>query len=388
MGKTKKTLQIRFVLIAVLALFIMQTLIIGFSTLQSYMHICEKSDRLIMQINNNPNAEDAKELRFFQACYDVGSGKLALTLDNSLIEERHAAMIAKDVLNLKKDKGFIERYRFLVAKDKDEITITFLSRAMVLDTMKANTMSMVSISFISLIVMTILLIAISSIVTSPIVKSHEKQKQFITSASHELKTPLTVISADAQLLESEIGENEWLVDIIKQTEKMSKMTKQLVYLAKLEETDTKLEKISFPISDVAYDIAYSYQSVANSNGKKYEIDIERNLTYFGDEKAIRMLMSILLDNAFKYSNKNAAIRFSLHRISTSISLVVENEVEGISEEAIDKFTDRFYRASGNQNIEGFGIGLSIAQKIAEAHKGKIKISLEDKSIIKISIDLK
>ncbi len=388
MGKTKKTLQVRFVLISFLALLIMQALIVGFSVLQSCLHVSEKSDRLIMQINQNPESDEIKDLRYFQVRYDVKRGEFSTDLGTSLIEERYAIKMAKDVLSHDRDKGYIGQYRFLINRDKDGIMITFLSRMFVLDALKTNTISIISVSFAALIVMTVILIAISSIVTAPIIKNHENQKQFITSASHELKTPLTVISADAQLLESEIGENEWLGDIIKQTEKMSKMTNQLVYLAKLEETDANLEKISFPISDVAYDIASSYWSISKRDNRSYSIDIEKDLTYFGDEKAIRMLMSILLDNAFKYSKKNGSIRFFLRKSSNSVLLSVENEVEGISEDSIDKFTDRFYRAAGNQNIDGFGIGLSIAKKITESHRGKISIILENKSLIRISANLK
>ena len=222
----------------------------------------------------------------------------------------------------------------------------------------------------------------------PIEQAQTEQIRFLASASHELKTPLTVIHADAQLLESEIGENEWLSDIIKQTTNMIEMTHKLVYLARAEEQDNHFVKIEFPISDVAEDVAEPYRSVAQSKGKNYTLDIQEGLSYCGDEKAIRELMTALLDNAFKYSSDGGSISASLAAEGKGVRFTVENTVTDIDPKQLEFFTQRFYRNDTSDKIKGFGIGLSLAQVVAQAHKGKLTVALPQKDLIQISVILK
>ncbi len=232
------------------------------------------------------------------------------------------------------------------------------------------------------------LAAVSGAVVSPLVKNRQKQKEFITSASHELKTPLTVINADAQLLESEIGENEWLSDIVKQTNAMGEMTHRLVYLARAEEQDHLFVKIDFPISDLAFEIAESYLAVAQGRGKTFSADIEKNLSYCGDEKAIRELLTALLDNAFKYSSEKGDIALRLVPEGKAVRIVVENSVSEITEEQIKNFGERFYRADTSSKVKGFGIGLSVVDAVAKAHKGKLVAELPEKERIRFTVSLK
>lgn len=236
--------------------------------------------------------------------------------------------------------------------------------------------------------MTVILISVSGKVVEPIVKNRQKQKEFITSASHELKTPLTVIHADAQLLESEIGENEWLSDIIKQTRYMTEMTHRLVYLARAEEQDENFIKIAFPISDVAQDVAESCFAVAHNCGKNYEVKVQKGITYCGDEKAIREMMSALLDNAFKYCTADGTIKVILTAEGHTVRFSVENTVSQINPDQLANFTDRFYRKDTSDKVKGFGIGLSVAQAVAEAHKGKLTVELPKNDIINITAVLK
>ena len=219
-------------------------------------------------------------------------------------------------------------------------------------------------------------------------KNRQNQKEFITSASHQLKTPLTVIHADAQLLESEIGENQWLSDIIKQTKHMTEMTHRLVYLARAEEQDGFFVKIDFPISDMAEDIADSYRFVAQNSGKNFECNIQKGISYCGDEKAIRELMTVLLDNAFKYSTGSGTIIARLAAEGRGVRFDVENAVTKINPQQLESFTHRFYRADNSDKIKGFGIGLSIARVVTEAHKGKLTIELSKENTIRISAVMK
>lgn len=385
----KRRLQLRFVLLSVTALIILQSLIVAFSIARNYQQITIKSDRMIVLTSKEPNSPEVAGARYFSVIYNLKDKSFKTDLTHtSFVKQESAIEYAKIVLDKRTDKGYIDGYRYLVRRKKDGIQITFLSRFAALEAYNDNSATMILFSAVGIAIMTIILIVVSGKVVEPIVKNQEKQKAFITSASHELKTPLTVINADAQLLESEIGENEWLSDIIKQTGRMTEMTHRLVYLSKVEEQVENFVKIDFPISDLAYEVTQSYRSVAQSCGKDYSADIQNGLTYCGDEKAIREVMTILLDNAFKYSTADGSIKAKLISERRGVRFSVENTVFGIDCEQMQNFTERFYRADTSDKVKGFGIGLSIAQAVAEAHNGKLTVSLLKDSIIIISVVLK
>ena len=385
----KRRLQIQFVLLSVAALVLLQGFIVGFNIFRNYRQMVINADRLILLINTSPDSPEIGDARYFRVSYNLADKTFEVDLTHtSLVTQSTAMEYAKDVIDNKSDSGYVEHYRYLVHRGQDGIHITFLSRYEAMEAFQNNTETLILISVGGIAVMAIVLTILSAKVVSPLVKNHQRQKEFITSASHELKTPLTVIHADAQLLESEIGENEWLSDIIKQTTNMTEMTHKLVYLARAEEQDNHFVKIEFPISDLAEDVAEPYRSVAQSKGKNYTLDIQEGLSYCGDEKAIRELMTALLDNAFKYSTDGGSISASLAAEGKGVRFTVENTVTGIDPKQLEFFTQRFYRNDTSDKIKGFGIGLSLAQVVAGAHKGKLTVALPLKDRIQISVILK
>ena len=385
-NKLKRRLQIRFVLLSVLALIFLQTAIVAFVICRSYRQMTLRADAVIKSLETSSEAEDA---RYFKAIFNIETKTFNFDLEHTtLISRPLAEELAKKVISEKSDKGFIDGYRYLVRRDTYTVKITFLSRLTATESFKSNAKSLILISLSGVAVMTVLLTAVSGSVVAPLVRNRQRQKEFITSASHGLKTPLTVISADAQLLESEIGENEWLTDIMKQTSEMAELTHRLVYLARTEEQDEKMKKIIFPISDVTEDIANSFRSVAESAGKSFDVSIENGISYCGDEKAIRELITILLDNAFKYSKAAGGVRLTLVAEGHGVKISTENDAVGISEENIGKLSGRFYRADTSDKIKGFGIGLSIAKAVTENHKGKMSFEQIKPDRIKITAILK
>ena len=380
----KAKLQIRFVLLALAALVVLQTLIVSVSVFRNYSQITKKADHIIMMTEHSPDDPEAAGARYFIVDYLFRTKEFKTDCTHTtLIREESALKYAKTVLDGNKDKGFVDSYRYNVIRRKNGVHIVFLSRSAPLEAFKNNRETLILISVSGVGVMLIFLVIISGKVVSPIVKNREKQKQFITSASHELKTPLTVIHADAQLLESDIGENEWLTDIIRQTDRMTEMTHRLVYLSRVEEQNEPFVKIDFPISDLAEEVAQSYRAVAQNQGKEYSVDIRKGLTCCGDEKAIRELMTALLDNAFKYSTADGHIGVKLYSDKHGLIFSVENTVSNIDSAQTKKFTERFYRSDTSDKVKGFGIGLSIARAVAEGHKGKLSVSL-DNDVITIS----
>ena len=219
----------------------------------------------------------------------------------------------------------------------------------------------------------VLLLILSSRIVRPVAESYEKQKRFITDAGHELKTPMTIIGADADLLEMECGENQWLADIRRQTQRLTGLTNDLIYLSRMEE-QPGLQRIEFPLSDVAEEMAASFLAPARSQGKGLSIAVAPMLSFTGEEKSIRQLISILLDNALKYSPEGGELSLRLERQGRSLLLTVSNTLEQpIAREEMACFFDRFYRGDQSRNqAGGYGLGLSIARSIVSAHRGKIR----------------
>ena len=385
----KRRLQSRFVLLAVAALLVLQAGIVAFSIGSSYRRMTTCADRLILLAATDADSPELGDARYFRVIFHPEERTFETDLSHTALVTQGAALeYAIGVIASGADSGYAGHYRYLVYRGESGIHITFLSRYEAVEAFRDNAKAMLLISAAGVLGMALLLAAVSGMVVSPLVKNRQRQKEFITSASHGLKTPLAVIQADAQLLEAEIGENEWLSDILKQTASMTEMTQRLVYLARAEEQDNHFVKIEFPISDVAEDIADSYRSLAQSSEKTYTLEIQEGLSYCGDEKAIRELMTALLDNAFKYSAGNGNISVRLAAEGKGVRFTVENEVSDIDPKQLENYAERFYRADTSDRIKGFGIGLSLVRVVAEAHKGRLTIALPQKGRICISAILR
>ena len=240
----------------------------------------------------------------------------------------------------------------------------------------------------SLLVITALIVILSKRAVRPIAESYEKQKQFITDANHELKTPLTLILTNLDIVEAELGKNEWLEDIRAEGERMNALVKQLVVLTQMDEAENGLTAQLFPVSATVADAVSEFQSLAESRGLSLRADIQPGILYAGDEAAIRRLVSILLDNAIKYCDPGGEIRVTLRK-KRKLVITVENTCAAVGELALDRLFDRFYRADRARTFDGgFGIGLSIARSIARRHRGDITAHQKDSGRIEFRVALK
>ena len=219
----------------------------------------------------------------------------------------------------------------------------------------------------------LLVVVLSRRAIDPVVRSAQKQKQFITDASHELKTPITVISTSLRVLEMETGKQKWIDKAQAQTEKLTALVNSLVTLSRMDEEDSPLKVEPFAISEAVGETAESFRDFALSKGHDLAVDIAPGLTYCGDQYAVSQLVSILLDNAVKYATADSPIAVTLEKARRGVRLRVSNGCDPLPEKELNKLFDRFYRADPSRNAAtgGFGIGLSIARSIAEGHKGSI-----------------
>ena len=211
----------------------------------------------------------------------------------------------------------------------------------------------------------------------PIAESYRKQRRFITDAGHEIKTPITIIDADLEILRMETGDNEWVQDIQTQTARLAALTNDLICLSKMEEEEVQAKRIEFPLSDAVRETAESFQTLAKTRGRTLLIHVEPMLSYVGDEKALCQLVEILIDNALKYSREGDTVHLTLERQGRFIRMAVENGVENMDKDVVDNMFDRFYRADRARASDGggHGIGLSIAQAVVSAHRGKISAAV-------------
>lgn len=220
---------------------------------------------------------------------------------------------------------------------------------------------------------------IADAITKPVAESFDRQKQFIADASHELKTPLSVIIASADALESNPAEKKWLTNIKSESDRMSKLIADLLELAKTEEVNDKSEFAVADLSKTVEMAALTFESVMFEKGVTLKDEIEEGIELYMNVYKIKQLLSILLDNAVQHSNPGGEVGVTLKKSSREIRLSVTNRGEGIPPGDEERIFERFYRAdaSRNRNENRYGLGLAIAKNIAAAHDAQICAASDD-----------
>lgn len=333
--------------------------------------------------------ETAFSTSYFTVAYKPEGTLDAVNMEHtySVLEEEAVAM-ADEVLKKSADEGWISNFWFEKRNTPAGMMIVFVDGTM----NRYTTMRTLLISGLVLIgsaaIVMILIIVFSKRAVKPIAESYEKQKQFITDANHELKTPLTLILANLDIAETEVGANEWLDDIRAESQRMSALVNQLVLLSRMDEDGNDLVFSDFDLSAAVSDTVSEFSMLAKQNGKSLTAQIEEGAVCRGDEGAIRRVVSILLDNAVKYCDAEGAITVTLSA-GKRPTLCVENPCEGLRREELDRLFDRFYRSDKSRAYTGgFGIGLSIARAVVQRHRGEITAYQKDASRIGFRVVLK
>lgn len=318
---------------------------------------------------------------------------VSYSLDNiAAVDESDAESYAEQIIADGIDKGFIDIYRYMVVDCDDETggsRIIFVDCRQEIESFKNTLVYSVGVSLLGFLAVFTLVLFWSKKIFKPVADSYEKQKRFITDASHEIKTPLTIIDANTEVIEMVNGESEWTQNTRKQVKRLTSLTNQMVALSRLDENPEPKEKIEFDISDVAYEVVDHFSTLSEVKGKKIKMDIEDGVRYIGDENSIRQLISILVDNAMKYAVESKDIEISLRRDGRKVRFVLRNMTEGMEEGSQDILFERFYRPDSSRNSEtgGSGIGLSLAKSIVEAHKGKITAKCDKNGYITFQVVL-
>lgn len=338
--------------------------------------------------HNDFSVETPFETRYFTVILDSsGNVKTTDTGKIAAITSDEAKEYAKKVYK-NSGNGFEGIYRYNVSKEDGTIVVTFIDCRKEISDFRNVLSTSLKVSALGVIAVLILVLIFSKIVFKPVAESYEKQKRFITDASHELKTPLTIIDANTEVMEMECGENQWSKSTKNQIERLTYLVGQLVTLTRLDEGSENTEKTDFSLSDAVYDVVYPFQVVIDNREKTLIQNIDENIKFKGDEKSIRQLISILMDNAVKYSSEHGIIKVSLSEKGRRIILEVFNETDTVEKGNNNVLFERFYRTDKSRNSQtgGTGIGLSIAKGIVQNHKGKINAFSDDGKSLRITVE--
>ena len=297
--------------------------------------------------------------------------------DSDIYSDKDLQDLGREALSKEKDSGTIGDLVYYRADKGGYLLVTFMDNTVLSGSM--NTLFRYTLIFggIALTALFFLARYLAKRIVAPLEKGYQKQRKFISDAGHELKTPVSVVSANAELLSREIGENQWLQNIQYENERMGVLVGQLLELARTESIKPQTERID--LSHLVDGEALPFESVAFEQGLRLNTDIASGLQTDGNGTQLRQLVSILLDNAIRYGKGGQDIRLSLKKERGYAVLSVINAGEEIPEELQEKLFERFFRADDARNGEDkhYGLGLAIAKSIVDNHKGRIEVRCFD-----------
>ncbi len=310
--------------------------------------------------------------RFFVIWYDRDGGIVEENIDFfSSITSEQAQAFAEEVMFGEHAHGWKEQFRYKVYENTLGKVVVFVDGSMNRSATVVVLLISGAVMICSMLFILVLIIVLSKRVVKPIAENYEKQRQFITDANHELKTPLTLIMTNLEIVEAELGHSEWLDDIRGEGERMSSLVNQLTELSRLDEEQPAVMMTSFSLSDMIKDMCSEFETLVFNRGFYLETQIWDGITYTGDEGSLRHVLSILLDNAVKYSDPGGTIWVSLTCKRFPV-ITVENMYRNVDQIKLNRLFDRFYREDKARTASGsFGIGLSLAKSIVQRHKGEI-----------------
>ncbi|MCI5845658.1 MAG: ATP-binding protein [Oscillospiraceae bacterium] len=315
---------------------------------------------------------------YFLAVLDT-NGNLTETIHADWYDytEEEVQTLVEEVQKSKKQDGRFDTLQFHEQDYQMGSIVAFIDCAKDLSFLQ----QLMIVSIIIFILMESIVLLLTMMLTKramlPMQISFEKQKQFISDAGHELKTPLTIISANADILQDEIGENKWLDYIRMQTERMRVLVDEMMALTKMEYSNNLDTAERFNLSSAVETMALPFESQAFEQQKQFLITVQPDLYFHGNPEQIRRMIGILIDNAFKYSAEHGEIKVSLKEETGGRAVLeVYNTGKGVREDETEKIFERFYRSDSSRAraTGGYGLGLSIAKSVAEAHKIKIEVN--------------
>ena len=400
-----KKLQQRFIRIALITLTVAMVLVAGVINAANWFSVQRELAETLSFLSENStmSREDmggrmdgrnrharnlVSESRWFSAFLDPDGTLRNIHLANipELDEQTAHALVTQAAAQNSAGSGYLQDYLYMIQDNpRGGQTLLFLN----CETKLAAVRMLAGISGLAClggILLAWLFVTLASRkAIEPTIRNMEQQKQFITNASHELKTPLTVISTNMELLQMEQPDNPWVRSTQRQTAQMRHLVDELVYLSRMEEENALPAMESIPLAPLLQEASEPFAAMAEFQGKAMTVEADGGLSIRGDRSSIQRLLSTLLDNAVKYASPEGNIQVSACSEGRHVLLTVKNDVsQPLTEEQCQRLFDRFYRADLSRNKEkqsGFGIGLAIAAAIVEKHGGSISAAMEGNRLV-------
>ena len=313
----------------------------------------------------------------------IDSGKQGVYTESDLVDT------ANEILEKGRTSGRHGSLLYMTEKRDGYTLVAFMDITVNMSGMNTLINYTLAAGLIALVVLFIASKHIADRIITPLEQNDIRQKQFVSDAGHELKTPLSVINANAELLQRQSGDNEWLSNIRYETDRMSTLVKQLLDLSRAENAELVTENIDLSRSVTGE--VLPFESVAFEQGLTIESDIAEGIFVSGNRSQLTQVVSILLDNAIRHSSGGDTVTVSLHTEHKQAVLTVTNPSEPIPAEKLARLFERFYRVDEVRNSEEghYGLGLAIAKAITERHGGNIGVKCEDGKVsFKVTIPLR
>ena len=407
----KKTLQKKFVLTAMVAVTALLLVLLGAINLVHWRLVEAQTDQLLRLLTqeeggwNQPGLfpesrvpagllpplgdDDRGAARFFQVFYDSQGQVVRVNISQiATVTEEEAEAYAAQCQG--QAQGTIDRFRFqrtATADGRGEV-ILFLD----VSANRWNLLVVLAVSggigLLCWLGSLLLLVLLSRRAIEPIARSFEKQRQFVTNAGHEIKTPLAIIQANTEAMELHQGQTKWSKNIRTQTARLTGLMENLLTLARMDEAKVPPAQ-TVALSALAEEACQSFQEAAALRGIQLQKEITPGLTGQASREQMTQLLSILLDNAVKYTEPQGVITLALRPEGTGVVLQVKNTPAQVPQGDLSRLFDRFYRADAarSQRTGGYGIGLSAAQAIVQAWKGTISAHREGEQTMVFTVTL-
>lgn len=409
-------LRHKFILITMASVFVVMAVILTALNVTNYLHARDRADEVLTVLAENggtfPQLELSRanddlepgdlppggnlspetpfETRFFKVVADA-QGQVT-QIDTSrvrAVDSGAAREYAEAVLAEGKERGYTGDFRYWnVLQEDGSRLLLFMDSGRELQTFRNFLQNSILIGAASLLMIFLLVVFFSKKVVAPVQRNLDKQKRFITDAGHEIKTPLSIISANNDVQELLGESNEWTQSTRNQITRLNGLVEDMLRLSRMEEEPALQVHEAVNLGQLVAEEAEPFRLLCEQEGISFRLSCEEDITVEGERESLRKVCSILLDNAHKYVSPKGQVTVALTRRKKNAILMVANTVEEMPAD-FERLFDRFYResASRNQSTGGYGIGLSLAQAIVTQHGGTIKARAVQEGIIQFEVTL-
>lgn len=314
---------------------------------------------------------------------------------NVTMDDDDLQACVKEALSSGDHTGQIGEYSlmYVVRGESDDMRIIFASNSSLTSSLRSSLLISAGLFLGSLLIIFLISLFLSGLAVKPVQKAWEQQKQFVADASHELKTPLTVILANNNIMMSHKGatveeEKQWLESTQEEANHMKQLIEQMLFLAKSDAGTAKVQYSEVDFSDIVEGAALNFEPVAFEKGIMIDTQLTPDIILNGNATQLNQLVHILVDNAVKYADADTTVTIGLKRKNDRAEFWVNNRGNVIAKEDMEHIFDRFYRAEKSRTTKGYGLGLSIAQRIVQEMNGKLTVASTEEDGTTFTADMK